>query len=143
MCLPVKPFKIEKEWEHAGLKCAVVQAREASHRCGYVRVPSTHMLYQKHYDDGLVDVQVHGGLTFAEQEPCTHEDGSGWWFGFDCAHSGDEMLDPLVTREQLSEATRSLYDIHKMYPDFHEHYWREHEVVAECESLAEQLAALA
>lgn len=29
MCLPVKPFKIEAEWEHHGLKCAVVLAREA------------------------------------------------------------------------------------------------------------------
>jgi hypothetical protein len=55
-------------------------------------------------------VHVHGGLTFAagcahgedEAEGVCHRPGAGepddvWWFGFDCAHSGD-----------LSPATRSI-----------------------------------
>jgi hypothetical protein len=25
MCLPLTPYKIEREWKHAGLSCAVVQ----------------------------------------------------------------------------------------------------------------------
>ena len=70
MCLPVNPFKVEREWEHAGLKCAVVQAREASHRCAYVRVPPTHPLHGKDYDHAEADLNVHGGITFAQAEPC-------------------------------------------------------------------------
>src|SRR5258708_4716544 len=96
MCLPVKPYKIEREWKHAGLSCAVVLAREAAHRCGYVRVPPGHPMFGKGYDDP--DVDVHGGLTFAELEPCKeHEGGQGWWFGFDCHHFNDMGYDPNAT----------------------------------------------
>ena len=43
MCLPnaENVFKVESEWEHAGLECAVVVAVKGGHRCGYVRVPPT------------------------------------------------------------------------------------------------------
>lgn len=92
MCLPVKPYKIEREWESSGLKCAVVQARERGHRCGYVRVPPTHPMYGMDYD--APNVEVHGGLTFATEEDCIEEDGKGWWFGFDCAHCGDASYEP-------------------------------------------------
>ncbi len=47
---------------------------------GYVHVPSSHPLAGKHYDD--VPVDVHGGLTFSENE----DDGSTW-FGWDDCHS--------------------------------------------------------
>ena len=104
MCLPVTPFKVEREWEHAGLKCAVVQAREAGNRCGYVRVPPTHSLHGKDYD--APDVNVHGGLTFSEVEPCVEGDGTGWWFGFDCAHLGDAYNDPNPDWTSLSEEPR-------------------------------------
>ena len=74
MCLPVNPFKVEREWEHAGLKCAVVQAREASHRCAYVRggapPPPPPPLHGKDYDHAEADLNVHGGITFAQAEPC-------------------------------------------------------------------------
>src|SRR6516164_5088182 len=92
MCLPVKPFAVEREWPHMGLLCAVVMAREGGHRCGYVRVGPVHPDHGKKYDD--VDVDVHGGLTFGEIEPCAHEDGQGFWFGFDCAHCDDAAFDP-------------------------------------------------
>jgi hypothetical protein len=148
MCLPLKPYKIEREWKYAGLSCAVVMNREASNRCGYVRVPPTHPLHGKHYDEP--DVEVHGGLTFANIEPCTeHEDGQGWWFGFDCAHCNDASYDPNVDIDTLqTEEAKAVIKIHRDivrkhpmpegYPD--EHYWTEAEVVAETERLAEQLA---
>jgi len=156
MCLPLKPFKIEREWEHAGLKCAVVLNREGGFRCGYVRVPPIHPLHGKHYD--LADADVHGGLTFADKEPCEHEDGSGWWFGFDCAHAGDAMHDPNPVWNNLSDEAREelgfMRKIHievitEMKVKFEgytggereEHYWLQPEVERECESLAEQLAA--
>lgn len=147
MCLPVKPYKVEREWKHAGLSCAVVQGREAGNRCGYVRVPLGHSFYGKNYDE--LDLDVHGGLTFAEVEPCTeHEDGQGYWFGFDCAHAGDASYDPNADIDSAGPTARKMMEINRemdrKYPMTHsEHFWSESEVVAETERLAEQLAAAA
>jgi hypothetical protein len=153
MCLPLHPFRIEREWKHRGLSCAVVQAREGMHRCGYVRVPPTHPYYGKGYDD--IDARVHGGLTFAQIEPCAeHEDGQGWWFGFDFAHCGDAMLDPNPNREAMTlegrERWEAMMKIHydvrgrlstmMKYERPDEHYWTQAEVEAECERFAKQLA---
>jgi len=147
MCLPVKPFKIEREWKHAGLSCAVVLAREAAHRCGYVRVPPNHPAHGKGYDD--VDVDIHGGLTFAEIEPCTeHEDGQGHWFGFDCVHYMDNSYDPSARVEDMTtEKGRAVLKSHRecerKYPMPHrQHYWTLPEVIAETERLAEQLSTI-
>jgi|SRR5882672_7409967 len=130
MCLPVQPFKVEREWTHAGLQCAVVQAREDSHRCGSVRVPSIHPAFGKSYVD--LDVSVHGDLTFGDLELCVeHKDGQGYWFGFNCAHSGDAMYDP-AAKNELEH-----YFIHAG-----DHYWFQDEVEAETERLAEQLALI-
>lgn len=69
---------------------------------GYVRIPEDHPLYKiKDYDE--IPVEVHGGLTFAENKPAiwslrNEEDieklelfgGKNWlWIGFDCAHYED------------------------------------------------------
>lgn len=62
---------------------------------GYVIIPPVHPAYGKDYDD--IDVDVHGGLTFAmstdegwdhfpEGTPKGH-----WCMGFDTAHSGDTL----------------------------------------------------
>lgn len=131
MCLPVQPYKIEREWEYAGLKCAVVVARENQHRCGYVRLPPTHPMYEKHYDD--IPAEVHGGLTFCDIESCVEKDGKGWWIGFDCAHSGDAMYDPNYV---LGNVARYIYN----HPN--DHYWTQAEVELETESLADQMGKL-
>ena len=142
MCLPVRPFKVEREWEHSGLQCAVVLAREASHRCGYVRVPPSHPMFGKDYD--APEVEVHGGLTFAEIEPCIdHSDDQGWWFGFDCAHCGDTLNDP---NAKLSEMTtddgRYAASRGREFSPFRgEHYWSREEVESETNRLAEQFSA--
>lgn len=140
MCLPVKPYKVEREWEHAGLKCAVVQATEGGHRCGYVRVPPSHPCHGVDYNDP--DVSVHGGLTFGELEPCAHEDGSGYWLGFDCAHLGDLFIDPnfdptKAETERGKAYANPLLTFTRSGPG---HYWTMEEVVAETERLACQLA---
>ena len=147
MCLPVKPFRIEKEWEHCGLKCAVVMNREQGNRCGYVRVPPGHPEYCSNYND--VNVNVHGGLTFGGIEDCVEEDGRGYWFGFDCAHFGDSWINPNVpsdyqwTSEESEEHHYYIYKTRNLAPirerDF-EHYWTHDEVVAETEQLAQQLS---
>ena len=141
MCLPVKPFKVEREWEHVGLLCAVVQAGEGGHRCGYVRVPPGHSAHGKHYDE--VGVDVHGGLTFGDIEPCAHEDGTGFWFGFDCAHAGDASYEPEFN-EAWGEEAKSVWKIINgvsPLPRDYEHFWTQPEVERETERLAEQLAA--
>jgi hypothetical protein len=146
MCLPVKPFKVESEFEHSGLKCAVVMNREGGHRCGYVRVPPGHPYYGRHYD--AFDVSVHGGLTFAQVEPCVEEDGTGWWFGFDCAHLGDEVYDPAARLEEMTTTegreaikTREVLKGVRAYGSY-DHYWTQDEIEGETRFLAEQLAAV-
>jgi hypothetical protein len=139
MCFPLTPFTLEREWKAYGLTCIVVQAREASHRCGYVRVPPTHPSFGKDYND--IDVNVHGGLTFGQIEPCTeHEDGQGYWFGFDCAHYQDASYDPNTDISTVSEHTRKLLEIMSFADEGH--YWTQQEVEAECETLAKQLSEL-
>jgi hypothetical protein len=134
----------------------VVQAREGHHRCGYVRVPPTHPYHGKDYDGlGRFTPLVNGGLTFAEMEPCSeHEDGQGWWFGFDYCHCGDAMLDPDPDLEAMTPEGREYWTkvmaIHQevhgkvadwaKYPLMGEHYWTQAEVERECERFAEQLA---
>jgi hypothetical protein len=145
MCFPLTPFKIEREWEAFGLKCAVVQNREGMHRCGYVRLPSGHPAWGLSYDN--IDVDVHGGLTFCDLEPCIEEDGQGYWVGFDCRHAYDRGWDPDF--DPLKATTQEAAGAYIAERDFHcnsehrfggEHYWTHDEVVAETERLAAQLA---
>ena len=48
----MKNYIVEKEFEHAGLKCVVVMQR-AAHRCGYAGIDKKHPLYGKDYNDHL------------------------------------------------------------------------------------------
>ncbi len=60
---------------------------------GYAIVFKGHPAYEKGYDD--IDVNVHGGLTFAEPinslnwDEITEEMKDGWVVGFDTCHYGD------------------------------------------------------
>lgn len=110
--------------------------------CGYVGVAPGHRLhgadYEAAHDAAAVD--VHGGLTFADrcapsgkgpQEGICHIEQDGrpdpvWWFGFDCAHAWD-VVPGLETLGVGSDAGGAYRDL-----GF---------VVAECETLARQLAA--
>jgi len=135
MCLPVKPYRLEREWKHAGLSCAITLTRDHGHRCGYVRLPPGHPAHGKDFETvpEEVDANVHGGITFTELEPCTdHDDGQGWWLGFDFAHSFDAHDEPGFEPDYL-RGYRELSG---------GHYWTEAEVAAECERLAEQLAEM-
>lgn len=124
---------IEKDWiTKAGLRAvAIVVLREDGtkrHRCGYVGVPSDNPYHGKEYDDeALWHIEVHGGLTYAskndESKYPVESDGL-WWFGFDCAHYGDGLIEesPMDFVNTFMESPRSL--------DY---------VETECERLAEQL----
>lgn len=81
------------EWKVKGLPALIVRS-DLGNLCGYVAVPPGHPSHGKDYD--LVDVNVHGGLTYAgacSGEIC-HKVAKGepddvWWLGFDCGHAWD------------------------------------------------------
>lgn len=125
-------YKIEKEWDNAGLPCVVLMT-DMGHRCGYVGVPKGHKWYGTNYDDVQRSdggyIEVHGGLTYGREGgkgyPSEKKEGF-FWFGFDCAHYGDSP-DPSINphyAEMMSDGgeIRSL--------DY---------CVVECEKLARQL----
>lgn len=59
--------------------------------CGYVAVGRAHPLNTKgYYDDKLLEIDVHGGLTFAGYVLSIPE---LWTFGFDCGHGYDASPD--------------------------------------------------
>ena len=125
-------FYIEKEFEHAGLKC-VCAATNGGWRCGYVGVNKEHPAYAVDYWD-VENISVHGGLTFSHGQDQNFLAGNYWWFGFDCNHFGDgidkTLLDDTTRKEfgfmaELEGEVRTL--------EF---------VESECKSLAEQLAAM-
>ena len=94
-----EPDKIQWRDEETGLPC-LVNRGPGGNWCGYVGVSRDHPFYEQPYNDHY-DVEVHGGLTYADH--CAHgpeessichipdpgEPDDVWWFGFDCGHSMD------------------------------------------------------
>lgn len=92
----------KKQWTDpaTGLPCLIVRG-PAGALCGYVGVSNGHPAFEKDYTN--VDVECHGGLTFADhcsphkddpEKGICHvvqpgDDDNVWWLGFDCAHSWD------------------------------------------------------
>ena len=130
-----------EQWRtKAGLPGLIVRSVTGGNLCGYVAVPPGHPAHGKGYDD--VDVEVHGGLTYAsmcrEDTPICHvpepgEPADVYWLGFDCAHAWDIM--PAMAARERAMGLPSI-------GDGSEHYWRMADVRAEVESLAEQLAGV-
>lgn len=107
--------------------------------CGYVGVPPGHPWHGK--DWGSIDVEVHGGLTYAEKcnewigvchVPAPGESDNFWWVGFDCAHWMD--LNP------VQEALRSQLNMpaYERPEEFRDVYRTLAYVKAETEDLARQ-----
>lgn len=128
----------KRQWldETTGLPCLIVRHKRGGHLCGYVGVPKDHPYHGKHYDADGIDVDVHGGLTFASA--CSHgdeastvchrvedgEDDNVWWLGFDTAHLGDLSPGYATFQRGLDDGSS--------YRDFTY-------VQRECERLAKQL----
>jgi hypothetical protein len=66
-----------ERWEAHGLDCMIRSSGMLALN-GYVRVPKEHPVFGKGYNS--VDVDVHGGITYADE---------AGWFGFDTLHAGD------------------------------------------------------
>lgn len=72
-------------------------------------------------------LRVHGGITYAgDKLPTVDKTDGQWWFGFDCAHSGD------LVPGMLEYGPAHKGDI----------YRDQQYVVAECQSLAAQLVKI-
>ena len=92
------------------------------HPCCYIKIPEGHLFYKKDYDD--IDLDVHGGLTFAghnlDVAPGVADD--GFWIGWDYAHWGD-----YVGFES--------YTVH-IFPG---KMWSVEELVADCKAAIDQI----
>ena len=81
------------DWREGGFPC-FAQRNAMGAWCGYVGVPEGHWAFEKQY--GVVNVDVHGGLTYSEHcqghichVPAPGESDNVWWLGFDTAHFCD------------------------------------------------------
>lgn len=135
---------IKKDWTtESGLRAVIVMNSLGFH-CGYVGVPPGHPLHGVEYSQSTPALgdspesvfDAHGGITFAG-------DGKGeypvksdlWWFGYDCGHLWDAPCPEHIEKMQQE------------YPDSPFMWERAEGVfrdvdycVAECESLARQIA---
>lgn len=70
-----------------GFTCVIRRPYVLAHLCGYVGLPEGHKAFGKHYD--VIEVNVHGGLTYSKLELDGYKGKLLWWIGFDCDRSGD------------------------------------------------------
>lgn len=98
-----EPDRIEWTDEETGYECGIVRHPRHGQLNGYVGLPFDHPAWGLHYDNAtFFDVEVHGGLTYADQYPPVidrsdpktglgplPEPDGRWWLGFDCGHYTD------------------------------------------------------
>lgn len=78
-------------FKHKGLLCCIGRNTLGTLN-GYVAVPRGHPYFGKDYDE--IEIEVHGGLTYAYSDLGFFENGifeDIWWLGFDTAHFGDSI----------------------------------------------------
>lgn len=90
---------IEEEFVHAGLTCYVVVNSMLCTRCGYVRVPQKHPLFNVTLDKleriaPNVCYKADGGVTFCGE----HRNIPGWLIGWDGAHDWHKPDPELVAK---------------------------------------------
>jgi hypothetical protein len=140
-----EPDKVHWKDEATGLDCLAVRNPRRGNWCGYVAVREDHPAFERDYD--AVDVDVHGGITFADfcQEATGPERGichvpfpgdpdRVWWLGFDCAHAWDHSPEDVKMSEERGGCWRIDRDSQYRTLEY---------VKSECRSLAGQLALLA
>jgi hypothetical protein len=129
----MRPECVLSKGEHAGFQFVTVH-NGMGYRCGYVRIPKGHPWHGRNYGD--IDVDVHGGLSFAEPDmPCDKAgDDDAYWVGFDCGHSGDAQ-DPSLPSSRLADFRMPFIDGDTVKTQSY--------VEAECHGLCEQAARAA
>lgn len=143
------------EFEHKGIHCRVERCSAAEsngsifggHLCGYICIPKDHPWNELGWDNIFSlenPPQVHGGLTYFSSE------GTDFWIGFDCAHSGDfvpsleslkkEMMKIDSRYRKMKEEEEALFSQLSIKRRFFENTYRNISfVINECKSLAEQV----
>jgi len=160
----MKTAILKKDWTTAaGYRAVVLEV--LGHNNGYVAIPESHPLFGVNYDApascltfpanetigkrGIVQLfssageprpdvvfDVHGGLTYASatvSQASVLEGEKLWWYGFDCAHYGD------ADSPEYLKAQREKYPDMPFMWQADGVYRTVEYVIAECESLAEQL----
>lgn len=148
MCLSIavhRPDSVLAKGEHAGHEW-IVTHNGMGYRCGYVKVNPGHPFHGKgNREDGTDLIEVHGGLTFAEADEDCGKGGpdNGWWFGFDCAHDGDEP-DPSLPN---CRSWNPMFDVLNLFDGLFAHSLADDSgvrsqgyVEGQCRKLCEQLA---
>lgn len=147
-----------EDFEHAGYRCLILRNtnEELLHLNGYVGVAKGHPAYGMGYDgmpmpyEDLYQVEVHGGVTFAQEGDGKWPTGL-WWLGFDCAHCGDlvpgvaMLIAKFADKPPLSEVmelTKMVEEITGKSMFDGETYKNFQYVRSEVKRLAEQLADL-
>lgn len=94
-----------QDFEHAGFQCAV---RQGHCPCGYVGVPKGHpwQTCEDYNSPPLADLDVHGGVTFAEWGDGGRLAEGFFWVGFDTAHMNSAGVDVLAETKRLAEMAR-------------------------------------
>ncbi len=144
-----EPDKVQWRDKHTGYPCLIVRSKMSGALCGYVGLTKRHRWFKKGYPD--IDVDVHGGLTYADmcmEDDKEHgvchivqqgEDDKVWWLGFDCAHAFDLMPGFEARSKELHERLgQPKYGMPKTGP-FASHYRDMEFVKREVTKLAGQL----
>ena len=131
-------MRVEKDWmTESGLR-AVVVVQDHGSRCGYVGVPEGHAASGKDYDE--LDINVHGGLTYAGCNDSYPAPSDGlWWLGYDCAHWGDVRDPSLMTPDYKELHDKGLFT--SALDDYGVVRSLDY-CIEQCESLAKQLKDL-
>jgi hypothetical protein len=103
-----EPDKIQYEDADTGLPCLITRSPHMGNLCGYVGIAEGHPFFGVEYTD--IDLVAHGDVNFSsfcqtdgsEAQRVCHVPGPGepdrvWWFGFDCAHAGSDMMPAIPT----------------------------------------------
>jgi hypothetical protein len=117
-----EPDKVQWQDKKTGLPCLAVRHRDYGHWCGYVGVTDQHPWYGKDCDALNDNPDVHWGLTYADKCQPSDDESKGichvpapgepdhvWWFGFDCAHSGDASPQDFAYWEKRGEVPYANY----------------------------------
>jgi len=102
----MKNYKVEKDFIIDDYRC-IILGLALGHRCGYVGLPKDHKCNGLDYHD--VDIDVHGGLTYASNSNTYPIEDDRYWLGFDCAHYMDGKDFDLI-KELNDEETVGWYN---------------------------------
>lgn len=97
------------ESERFGLRCVLKRSPHGI-LCGYVGIPKEHPYWGMTYNDDkpIWDLEVHGGITWAENCLPGEDPDGRWYLGFDTGHSCDfipGMFNPMLAVGKLGVFT--------------------------------------